>query len=45
MRLFPKKKYYDSAASNSAYDSTTYTHFIANKTLFVDNQTIHTLEL
>jgi len=45
MRLFPKRKYYESVASNAAYDSPTYTHFIANKTLFIDNQTIHTLEL
>ena len=49
MKLFPKKKYggydYGSPAASDQYSAGTYTHFINNKTILVDNQTIHTMEL
>ena len=48
MKLFPKKKYgydYGGPAASDQYSAGTYTHFINNKTILVDNQTIHTIEL
>jgi SNARE protein 1 len=45
MKLFPKRRYgYDLPTSSSSYDST-YKHYIENKTIVIDNQTIHTMEL
>jgi len=42
MKLFPKRRY---ATTSPLPSESTYTHFLNNNTLLIDNQTIHKIEL
>ena len=45
MKLFPKSKYSNDFQENNLKKTDTFTHFLANKTILVDNQSLYTIEL